>query len=74
MTEQHVLQLVCAVELPNAVIAVVLLDEALEDLPGDETGDLGENILASVHNQWVGITKLRTHFKSRLSKNCYKIL
>ena len=48
------LQLVCAVELPNAVIAVVLLDEALEDLPGDETGDLGENILAFVHNQWVG--------------------
>ena len=40
----------------------------------EEEGGLGEYILAFVHNQWVEATKLRTHFKSRLSKNCYKIL
>lgn len=69
LSEEHVLQLVCTVELPYAVVAIILLDEALEDLSGDKLGDLGENILAVVHNQWFAATKLRTHFKSRLSKN-----
>ena len=55
-------------------LQIAELNESLKDLPGDETGDLGENILTFVHNQWVGATKLRTHFKSRLSKGCYKIL
>lgn len=64
----------CTVELPDAVVAVILLDEALEDLSGDKLSNLGENILAVVHNQWFTATKLRTHFKSRLSKNCRNIL
>jgi len=41
----------------------------LENLSGYEAGDLCKNILAFVHNQWGMPTKLRTHFKSRLSKN-----
>ena len=66
--------LITLLAIAMTTIAAMAQDEALEDLPGDETGDLGENILAFVHNQWVEATKLRTHFKSRLSKNCYKIL
>ena len=33
------------------VVSTVFLDETLENLSGDKLGDLGENILAFVHNQ-----------------------
>lgn len=62
------------IELPHAAVAVVLLDETLEDLPGYELCDLRIDYLPSFIVSGIGPTKLQTHFKSRLLKNLCNIL
>ncbi len=49
LPEEHILQLVCAVECPYTVVSAVLVDETLEDLSWDKLSDLGEYILTFVH-------------------------
>lgn len=66
--KEHVLQLICVVEFPYTVVSVVLLDETLEDMPGDETCDLGENILAFVHNQRGLAHKITSSFQIAVVK------
>lgn len=59
---------ICTVELPYTVVSAVLLDETLEDLPGNELGDLGVNILAFVHNQQVLAHKITNSFQIAVVK------
>lgn len=51
----------------------VLVYKPLEDLSRNKTHDLGKDILAYVHTLRNYAAKLRTHFKSRLSKNVVKL-